>query len=99
MLVGSGEETILEFIKGKVGSCMDRALAGDVLPAADDDVAVVVVQFQEPRPAPGTFGGDQGAPTACKRVEDQITTTRTVADRVRQQDHGFASRVGGQLLK
>jgi alpha/beta superfamily hydrolase len=54
-------------------------LAGQGLPALDNDVNVLRVEFQTVADALGEFGGGEGRPTAEEGVVDQLAAVQMIS--------------------
>ena len=67
--------------------------AGKLLPAADDAVHVARVELDQPCPATGLLGGDQGTPRAAESIEDKIAGRGDVEQSLRDQRYRFDRRM------
>ena len=60
------------FLKSSAIPVERGALAGKFLPATDDHVAILGVQFQQTGMAAVLFTGENGGPAAAKRIQNNV---------------------------
>ena len=60
---------------------MYGAAAGRLLPAADDDVDIAGIEFDQTRAASGPLRRDHRRARSAEQVEDDVAALRRVADR------------------
>src|SRR5437763_3256808 len=68
-------------VEGLTRSLMDRGAAGEVLPAAQDDIDIGRADLETDAGAAGHFGRDQARARTEKRVIDQLPGPAVVDDR------------------
>src|ERR1700730_14963259 len=68
---------------------MSCGTAGEELPAAHDDIAVMGTELDAEPHAACHLGGDHARPRAEKRVIDRLARSAVVGDRTAHELHGF----------
>ena len=77
---------------------MERAAAGQPLPALDAGVDENRIELDQSGPAAGPFRRNQRRPGAAKGIEDHAAAVGTVADRVAIIATGFTVGCRASLL-
>src|SRR5260370_41765944 len=87
-----------EIVKAPAACRMDRAVAGEALPAADRGVDVERVEFHAAAHAADAFRGNQRRAAAEKRIEHDVPPGRAIHDRIGDEGNRFYRWGPGQEI-
>src|SRR5215469_15571176 len=78
---------------------MNGAFASELLPPANDEVAIRWINLDEACLPLRFFARDQRGSAAPERIENQVATMRTIADGTRHKSDRLDGRMHGQFIK
>ena len=78
-------------IKWLPGAVVERRFSGQLLPSANNLIAIGGIKLDEPALAMGLLASDQRCAAATKTIEDDVAAARTVADGVGDKRDRLAS--------
>src|ERR1039458_7213067 len=89
---------VLDSLECLAAGAERRLLARQVLPALDDDIDILWIEFDSVADALGLFGGDQCRATPEKRIVHRLAAFRVIQNRLAYQFDGLLRGVVTFLL-
>jgi len=87
-----------EVFERDAACAVNSALAGLVLPAADNYVAIQRVDLYDTSFSSSIFASNAERPAARKGIEDECAAVRAILDRVGHHGDRFSRRVQGKIV-